>query len=45
MLWTTLVVIGSNLSIFILAPIYMAMLERDYSADHREAMLATKLLL
>jgi len=44
MAWTTLVIVASNLVIFLTAPVYMTAIERDFRADHRETMLATKLL-
>jgi len=44
MAWTTAVIIASNISIFILAPIYMALIERDHTEDMRELALAGKLL-
>ncbi len=43
MAWTTLVIILSNLLIFLTAPIYAEFFERDYRTDHRETMLAMKL--
>jgi len=43
--WTTVIIILSNLSIFILAPIYMDKIERDHTQDLRETALAGKLLI
>ena len=41
--WTTLVIILSNLLIFMTAPVYAEFFERDIRTDHRETMLAMKL--
>ena len=41
----TIIPSAANKGIFILAPIYMLAIERDYSADQRETMLAGKLLV
>ena len=42
-LWTTLIIILSNLLIFLTAPAYAELLERDIRLDHRETQLAMKL--
>ena len=44
MVWTTVVIVLSNLLIFLTAPVYADLLERDARVDHRETMLAMKLL-
>jgi hypothetical protein len=41
--WTTLVIILSNLLIFMTAPVYAEFFERDIRLDHRETQLAMKL--
>ena len=42
-LWTTLIIILSNLLIFLTAPAYAEFFERDIRLDHRETQLAMKL--
>uniref|UniRef100_A0A7S2NPT1 CSC1/OSCA1-like cytosolic domain-containing protein n=1 Tax=Haptolina brevifila TaxID=156173 RepID=A0A7S2NPT1_9EUKA len=42
--WTTVVIIGANLFIFLTAPFYTQVIEREWRADQRETMLTLKLI-